>query len=147
MYSVLKLARSKGPNRVGVSLPSPEDRNRLSLWNVVFSSYLEFWMMDRAHKASDCVIRCHQDPLDYKISLSVPKNKLWENTFFAGPFHIKFATWIKMSTITMHYLYQAWCRRTVGTAIRTSFPYLSLVMKITMAFDSTHSICCALNKY
>jgi hypothetical protein len=30
------------PNRVGVSLPSPEDGNRSSFRNVVFSSYLEF---------------------------------------------------------------------------------------------------------
>jgi hypothetical protein len=33
-----RLALSKGPNRVGVSLPSPEDGNRSSLRNVVFSS-------------------------------------------------------------------------------------------------------------
>jgi hypothetical protein len=34
----LWLDLSKGPNRVGVSLPSPEDGNRSSFWNVVFSS-------------------------------------------------------------------------------------------------------------
>jgi hypothetical protein len=41
------LALSKGPNRVGVSLPSPEDGNRSSFRNVVFSSYLEFGTMDK----------------------------------------------------------------------------------------------------
>jgi hypothetical protein len=34
----LKLALSKGPSRVGTSLPSPEDRNISSFRNVVFSS-------------------------------------------------------------------------------------------------------------
>jgi hypothetical protein len=34
----LRLALSKGHNRVGVSLPSPEDRNRSSVRNVVFSN-------------------------------------------------------------------------------------------------------------
>jgi hypothetical protein len=32
----LRLALSKGPNRVGVFPPSPEDGNRSSLLNVVF---------------------------------------------------------------------------------------------------------------
>jgi hypothetical protein len=47
----------KGPNRLGVSLPSPEDGNRLSFRNIVFRNYLEFWMMDATHKASvsECV--------------------------------------------------------------------------------------------
>jgi hypothetical protein len=35
-------ALSKEPNRVGVSLPSPEDGNRSRFRNVVFSNYLEF---------------------------------------------------------------------------------------------------------
>jgi hypothetical protein len=46
-------ALSKGPNRVGVSLPSPEDGDRSSFRNVVFSRYLEFRTMDEAHKPSD----------------------------------------------------------------------------------------------
>jgi hypothetical protein len=33
----LKLALSNGPNRVGISLPSPEGENRSSFWNVLFS--------------------------------------------------------------------------------------------------------------
>jgi hypothetical protein len=48
-----RLALSKGHNRVGVSLPSPEDGNRSSFRNVVFSSYLEFWTMHKAQKPSD----------------------------------------------------------------------------------------------
>jgi hypothetical protein len=36
--TTLKLALSKGPNRVGVSLPSPEDGKRSSFRNTVFFS-------------------------------------------------------------------------------------------------------------
>jgi hypothetical protein len=49
----LRLALSKGLNRVGVSFPSPEDVNRSSFRNVVFSSYLEFLMKDTVHEPSD----------------------------------------------------------------------------------------------
>jgi hypothetical protein len=38
----LRLAQSKGLNRVGDSLPSPEEENRSSFRNVVFSTYLNF---------------------------------------------------------------------------------------------------------
>jgi hypothetical protein len=38
----LRLALSKGLNRIGVSLPSPEDGNRSSYRNVAFSNYLKF---------------------------------------------------------------------------------------------------------
>jgi hypothetical protein len=41
----LRLAPFKGINSIGVSLPSPEDTNRSSFLNVVFSSYLEYWMI------------------------------------------------------------------------------------------------------
>jgi hypothetical protein len=37
---------SRGPNRVGVSFPSPEYGKRPSFGNIVFSTYLEFRMMD-----------------------------------------------------------------------------------------------------
>jgi hypothetical protein len=47
------LALSKRPNRVGVSLLSPEDGNRPSFRNVVFSSYLEFQTIDKMHKLRD----------------------------------------------------------------------------------------------
>jgi hypothetical protein len=46
----LRLALSKGSNRVGVSLPSPEDGNRTSVRNGVFSSYLAFRTMEKVHK-------------------------------------------------------------------------------------------------
>jgi hypothetical protein len=45
--------QSKGPNRLDNSLPSPEDGNRYSLRNVVFSSYLELRTMDKVHAPSD----------------------------------------------------------------------------------------------
>jgi hypothetical protein len=37
----------------GVSHPSSESWNRSSFWNVMFSSYLEFWTMDKVHNPSD----------------------------------------------------------------------------------------------
>jgi hypothetical protein len=43
---------SKGPNKVGVPLSSPEDRNRSCFRNIVFSNYLEFRMMGGDNKAS-----------------------------------------------------------------------------------------------
>jgi hypothetical protein len=33
-----RLALPKGPNRVGISFPSPEDGIRSSFWNIMFSS-------------------------------------------------------------------------------------------------------------
>jgi hypothetical protein len=49
----LRLALSKGPNRVCVFLPKPEDENRPGFRNVVFSNYLESQMTDEAHTPSD----------------------------------------------------------------------------------------------
>jgi hypothetical protein len=47
------LALPKGPNRVGVTLPSPEDGNMSSYRNVAVSSYLEFRTMDKVQNPSD----------------------------------------------------------------------------------------------
>jgi hypothetical protein len=41
---LLKLPLSEGPNRISVSVPSPEEGN------FVFSSYLEFRPMDKIHE-------------------------------------------------------------------------------------------------
>jgi hypothetical protein len=49
----LRLALSKGPNRVGVSLTSPAERKRSSFRNIVFSSYLEYRTMDKVYEHSD----------------------------------------------------------------------------------------------
>jgi hypothetical protein len=61
----LKLVLSKVPNRVGVSLPSPEDGKRSSFRNV-FSTYFEFRTMDKSHKPGDSelsgVLLCLQEP-------------------------------------------------------------------------------------
>jgi hypothetical protein len=45
--------REEGPNRVCVSIHSPEEENSSSLRNIVFASYLESRMMDRVQKPSD----------------------------------------------------------------------------------------------
>jgi hypothetical protein len=56
---------SKGPKRVGDSLPSPEDGNRFSPRNFVFSSYLEYRTMEKCHKRSESdVIRHRQNSLE-----------------------------------------------------------------------------------
>jgi hypothetical protein len=47
------LPLSKGPNRLGVSLPSPKDVNGPSFRNFVFSSYLEFRTMGKLQKPND----------------------------------------------------------------------------------------------
>jgi hypothetical protein len=52
-YFTWRLTPSNGPNRVGASLLSPEDRNRSIFQNFVFSSYFEFRMTDKVHNPSD----------------------------------------------------------------------------------------------
>jgi hypothetical protein len=42
VYGILYLALSKGPNRVGYLLPSPEDGNRSNFRKAVCSSYFSF---------------------------------------------------------------------------------------------------------
>jgi hypothetical protein len=49
----LRLVLSKGPNRVDVSLPSPESGNRFSFRNVVCPSYLEFRAIGKVQKPSN----------------------------------------------------------------------------------------------
>jgi hypothetical protein len=47
------LAISKGPKGVGVSLPSPEDGNRISFRNAVFSNCLEPVFLSVIHHRQD----------------------------------------------------------------------------------------------
>jgi hypothetical protein len=63
-YQWLRLAVSKEPNIVGVSLTSTEVRNWPSSRNFVFSSYLEFWTTDKIHKSSACVKHHRRNPLE-----------------------------------------------------------------------------------
>jgi hypothetical protein len=46
-----------GPLEMDTSVTAPEDRNRSSFQNIVFSRYLEFWMMDKVNNPSDPVQR------------------------------------------------------------------------------------------
>jgi hypothetical protein len=48
----MRFALSEGPNKVGVSLLSPEDGNRSHFRNVVVSSYLELRTMDKVQKSN-----------------------------------------------------------------------------------------------
>jgi hypothetical protein len=50
---VIDISLCKRPNRVGVSLPSPEDGNRSSFRHFVFFIYLESRTMDKVQKPSD----------------------------------------------------------------------------------------------
>jgi hypothetical protein len=50
---LLRLALSKVPNRVGVSLPHLKtEADPVS--ETLFSRYFEFWTMNKAHNPSDC---------------------------------------------------------------------------------------------
>jgi hypothetical protein len=51
-YKDLTATVTEGPNRVGFSLPSPEDGNISSFRNVVFSNYLESLAMDNGTNPS-----------------------------------------------------------------------------------------------
>jgi hypothetical protein len=59
-------------NTVGVSLPSPEDGNRSSIQNVMSSSYLKLWMIDKSHKPNDpdCYLPT-SEPLKFDISFYI----------------------------------------------------------------------------
>jgi membrane-bound acyltransferase YfiQ involved in biofilm formation len=60
-----KLDLSKGPNRDGVSPPLPEDGNRSSFQNVVFSSFLEYQTMVIVQKlVISSVIHHHKNRLE-----------------------------------------------------------------------------------
>jgi hypothetical protein len=63
----LRLALSKGPNKVGISFPLPEDGNRTSLRNVMSSIYFEFRLMDKVQKSSNSEV----EPFRF--------NKTWGN--------------------------------------------------------------------
>jgi hypothetical protein len=49
----LGLVASKGPNRVAVFFPSPEDGKRCSFGDIAFSNNLEYLTMDKVQQATD----------------------------------------------------------------------------------------------
>jgi hypothetical protein len=51
--SGLRLALSKGSDKVGVSFPTSEDVKRSISLNIVFYSYLYFRTMNKVHKPND----------------------------------------------------------------------------------------------
>jgi hypothetical protein len=65
----LILALSKGPNRVDVSVPSPEDGNRPSY------SYLEFWMMEKVPQTPVILRIVFDCPYRTQRVVTVTKNK------------------------------------------------------------------------
>jgi hypothetical protein len=72
----VRVAVSKGPDRVDVFLPSFDAGNRSELRNVVFFSYLGFLTMDRVHERSysdiGCVMRYFFFILDQVSALRKP---------------------------------------------------------------------------
>jgi hypothetical protein len=52
-FESLRLALPKKPKRIGVSFPSPEERNSYSLGNDSLFRYFEFRKMDQVRKISD----------------------------------------------------------------------------------------------
>jgi hypothetical protein len=74
----LRLALSKGPNEVGISLPSPEDRNRSSFRNTVFSSYLEFRTIDKVQKHNNSELT--EYVLTYTVtSCCLTRCRIWDS--------------------------------------------------------------------
>jgi hypothetical protein len=68
----LRLALFKRHNRLGVNLTSPEDGNRTSIRNAVFSLNLEFWAMDEAHIPSNS--ECYTKKKKNSVALSPRAN-------------------------------------------------------------------------
>jgi hypothetical protein len=66
---------SKGPNRVGASLSSPEHGNRSSFRNVVLSSYFEFRTMEKGNKPNDSeyfsFVNTWKSTLNFTVSCDV----------------------------------------------------------------------------
>jgi hypothetical protein len=74
VVQLLRLTLSKVPNNVGVFLLSPENGNRSSFRNVMFSSYLEFRALDKVQKPSDSEVhRGLSKSLEENAGI-VPKN-------------------------------------------------------------------------
>jgi hypothetical protein len=61
------LPLSEGPNKLGVSLPTPEAGKRFNFRNGAFYRYLEFWTMGEVHKSSDS-----EKTVGCKIFVTVP---------------------------------------------------------------------------
>jgi hypothetical protein len=84
----LRLAISMWPNRVDVSDPSAEDVSRSSFWNVVFSAYLEFQMMDKVHKHNGWALCTIVRSLWIKVYLTdlyfMRKSRIAFNVTFIG---------------------------------------------------------------
>jgi hypothetical protein len=84
------VAFSKGPNRVGVSFPSPEARNRASFRNVVFSSYLEFQTVDKVHKPSESTFyKPSSEPFRFCMETIVVN--MWKRRFI-NVYHDKYVS-------------------------------------------------------
>jgi hypothetical protein len=67
------LALSKGPNRVGISLPSSEEGTRCSFRNVAFSSnWNSGWWTKSRNPVTQSVMHCHPDLLDYTSTANYP---------------------------------------------------------------------------
>jgi hypothetical protein len=102
----------KGPNKVDISLPSPEDGDRSSFQNIVFSSYLEFLTMDQVQKANDsksdswCLKRgaASQVPFffTFPFSISLSLSLCSSPCFFLSFFHEIF--YHKYFSVTVEYL-------------------------------------------
>jgi hypothetical protein len=77
----LKLALSERPKRVCVSLPSPEDGNRSSFRNVVFSMYLEFRTMDKVQNPLTLIVTHHLQNALHSTSIKRKQYNIWANFF------------------------------------------------------------------
>jgi hypothetical protein len=78
---ITEVSPFQGTQQSRCPLPLPEDLNRPSFRNAVFSGYIEFRTMDRDHKPSDSVILCYRPSTErlrfsqYSIACNPAKNE------------------------------------------------------------------------
>jgi hypothetical protein len=88
----LRFALFNGPNRVGVSLPSPEDGNRSSFRNVMFSNvYNAGIIQGRASRDSECCVVIYWTPLSCQLSalLVLGSTQPLTENFFWDPIYLQ----------------------------------------------------------
>jgi hypothetical protein len=99
----LRLALSKGPNKVGVPLSSPEGGKSSSFRNVVFSGYLQFRTMDKVLKPSDSEFSKN----NYRMIVLIQKPRLVCATF---TFCMNVCFWFWNMSVNVDYQ-QSVCKR------------------------------------
>jgi hypothetical protein len=115
----LRLALSKGPNRVGVSpSSSPEDGSRSSFWNMVFSCILNSrrWSASRNTVILSVIHQCHNpsktDDDTFFVTLLLVLNHTdllnFATTQFLKSLHVRFTHSVTYSETFNHSVSSTW---------------------------------------